>query len=254
MRRTFFALALSAGAAMAQGWSPEGPVKLIIAFAAGGGADTQARLIAEAIEEAHGWDIVPEQVTGAGGAVAAKALMAEPADGTVIAMLVTETLGYNMVAGNPGYGLGDFTLLTTTAAFQMGVVATTERGIGTMEEALAAAAEGPIRFGAMSPKLADLAYLLGRENGVDFNIVELRGGRAVVDGLNAGDLDIGFAAGIQARAVAAGEMVNLVSALSTPLAMSPRCRRSRSMASISTRMATSSLPRRPAFPRTPARR
>jgi len=27
-------------------WAPKGPIKLMIAFAAGGGADTQARLIA----------------------------------------------------------------------------------------------------------------------------------------------------------------------------------------------------------------
>ena len=31
-------------------WKPSGPIKLMIAFAAGGGADTQARLIAEALE------------------------------------------------------------------------------------------------------------------------------------------------------------------------------------------------------------
>ena len=32
------------------------------------GADTQARMIAEELEKRHGWKIIPEQVTGGGGA------------------------------------------------------------------------------------------------------------------------------------------------------------------------------------------
>ncbi|MCH2076017.1 MAG: hypothetical protein MK180_03895 [Rhodobacteraceae bacterium] len=52
---------------------------------------------------------------------------------------------------------------------------------------------------------------------MDFNIVQVRGGRAVMDGVNAGDMDLGFMAGIQRKGVAAGDLVNLASALSEPL-------------------------------------
>ena len=48
-------------------WAPPGPIKLMIAFAAGGGADTQALLIAEEIEASTGWKFIPENVTGKGG-------------------------------------------------------------------------------------------------------------------------------------------------------------------------------------------
>ena len=85
----------------------------------------------------------------------------------------------------------------------------------------AAKAGEAIRFGAMSPKLADLAYLLGKAHGVEFNIVMAKGGKGVMNGLNAGDLDVGWGAGIQTKAVLAGDMVNLASGLSTPLAISP---------------------------------
>ena len=71
----------------------------------------------------------------------------------------------------------------------------------------------------MTPRLADLAYLLGKAHGGDFNIVMVRGGKDVMNGLNAGDLDAGWGAGIQARAVKAGDMVNLASGLSTRLAV-----------------------------------
>ena len=73
----------------------------------------------------------------------------------------------------------------------------------------------------MSPALADLAYVIGKENGVEFNIISVRGGKAVMNGLNAGDMDVGFGAGIQAKAVRAGDMVELASAKSTPLAGTP---------------------------------
>ena len=209
--------------AVAADWTPPGPIKMMIAFKAGGGADTQARMIAEELEARHGWTIIPEQVTGKGGAVLARALKDEPADGTSIGILVTESLGYNMVAaGNAGYTQADFTPLTTTAGFQMGVVALTSKGWKTFDEMIAAAKGGQeIRFGAMSPRLADLAYLLGKAHGVSFNIVMVRGGKGVMNGLNAGDLDAGWGAGIQTKAVLAGDMVNLASGLSTKLDVTP---------------------------------
>ena len=217
------ALAAASSNAVLADWTPPGPIKMMIAFKAGGGADTQARMIAEALEARHRWKIIPEQMTGKGGAVLAAALKDEPADGTVIGILVTESLGYNMLAAkNAGYRQSDFTPLTTTAGFQMGVVALTSKGWKTFDEMIAAGKGGQeIRFGAMSPRLADLAYLLGKAHGVDFNIVMVRGGKGVMNGLNAGDLDAGWGAGIQAKAVMAGDMVNLASGLSTRLAVSP---------------------------------
>jgi tripartite-type tricarboxylate transporter receptor subunit TctC len=194
---------------------------MLIAFAAGGGADTQARMIASEIEAAKGWKIIPEQATGKGGLNAVKALNTEPADGSAIAMIVTETLGYNSAAAGTA-GPDAATPITTTAGTEMAVVALAEKEYGTLADVIDAAKGGAeIRFGTMSPALSDLAYVIGKENGVEFNIVQVRGGRAVMDGLNAGDMDIGFGAGIQARAVAAGDMVELASAKTGPLAGTP---------------------------------
>ncbi|MEM7041488.1 MAG: tripartite tricarboxylate transporter substrate-binding protein [Pseudomonadota bacterium] len=213
-------LAFASGA-MAEDWTPPGPIKFLIAFAAGGGADTQARMIAAELEVAKGWKIIPEQATGKGGLNAVKALNAAPKDGTTIAMIVTESLGYNMRAADAG-GPDAATPITTTAGSQMAVVALTSKGYTTLGDVIEAAKGGEdIRFGAMSPALGDLAYVIGKANDVDFNIVQVKGGKAVMNGLNAGDLDVGFGAGIQAKAVAAGEMVELASAKSGPLPGSP---------------------------------
>lgn len=202
-------------------WTPPGPIKLMIAFAAGGGADTQARLIAEDLEAKLGWKFIPEQVTGKGGMNLAMALKDQPNDGSVIGMVVTETLGYNMRAANAGVTPEDYTAITTTAGFQMGVVALSSKGWTSFEDMIADAKDGGLRFGTMSPRLADLAYLLGKAQGVEFNIVNVKGGKAVMNGVNAGDMDVGFMAGIQSRGVAAGDLVNLASALSVPLKQTP---------------------------------
>ncbi|MEL7165371.1 MAG: tripartite tricarboxylate transporter substrate-binding protein [Pseudomonadota bacterium] len=204
------------------GWAPDGPIKMMIAFAAGGGADTQARLIAEDIQAATGWDVIPEQVTGKGGVNALVALKDMPADGSAIAMVVTESLGYNAAAAKgAGIAPADFTGLTTTAGFQMAVVAKADKGWTSFDDMIASAKDGGLRFGTMSPKLSDLAFLLGDANGVEFNIVQVRGGRAVMDGVQSGDMDLGFMAGIQRKGVASGDLVNLASALSEPLQQTP---------------------------------
>jgi len=198
--------ATSASFADSHGWAPDGPIKLIIAFAAGGGADTQARMIAEDLQANNGWEVLPEQVTGKGGVNALAALKDMPADGTAIAMVVTESLGYN-AAGAKDAGLtpADFTPLSTTAGFQMGIVSKSDKGWTTMADVIEAAKAGEtIRFGTMSPRLSDLAFLLGEAQGVEFNIVQVKGGKAVLNGVNAGDMDMGFMAGIQGKGRAQG--------------------------------------------------
>ncbi len=204
-------------------WKPSSPISLMISFKAGGGADTQARLIAEDLHARHGWEIIPSQVEGKGGLNLAKAIQESPNDGTVIGIFVSETFGYNLAAAkNAGLELSDFTFLLTTAGFQTGIVAKSTKGWKTFHDVIQLAKGGQaIRFGVMSPKLGDLAYLLGKANGIEFNIVMSKGGKGVMDGLNAGDIDVGFVAGIQEKAVASGDMVNLASGLSLPLKQTP---------------------------------
>lgn len=209
--------------ASAADWAPPGPIKMMIAFAAGGGADTQARIIAEELEKRHGWKIIPEQVPGKGGTILAAKLKSQPKDGSVIAMSSTDAYGYSMVAAKKaGYTAADVTPIATTASFEMAVVSLSKGAYKTYADVLTAAKAGkPIRVGTMSPKLADLSYLLSRAGGVKFNIVSLNGGKAVMDALNAGDIDIGWGAGIQTAAVRAGDMLQIASGMSKKLALSP---------------------------------
>ncbi|MEM9230573.1 MAG: tripartite tricarboxylate transporter substrate-binding protein [Pseudomonadota bacterium] len=217
------AVTLSAVGAQAQDWEPSGPIKMMIAFRAGGGADTMGRLLAEELSTRRGWEIIPENVTGKGGGTMAVALKGEPADGLAIGVTVSESTTYNVQAArNPGYALDDFDYISTISGSQMGVIAKADRGWSTLGDVIEAAKAGEkISFGAMSQKLADAAYVIGKNNGVEFTTVMVQGGKGGLNGVVADDIDIAWAAGVQTPGVQAGDLVNLVSAEDAPLNISP---------------------------------
>lgn len=218
-----FAVSASIATAHAADWKPAGPIKLMIAFRAGGGVDTQARLIAEELTARHGWKIIPENLAGKGGAIMARALKKQPADGLAIGMTVSESLTYTPSAvRKAGFALKDFTMLTSTSGSQVALFAKASRGWKNLGDVIAAAKSGKkITLGAISPKLTDGAYLIAKENKIKFSVVRTKGGKGALNGVLADDLDVAWGAGPQNKGVAAGDLVNLVSAEGKPLAISP---------------------------------
>ena len=94
------ALALSCGLAAAQ----SKPIKLMVGFPPGGGTDAVARILAEKLKDELGTTVVVENKPGAGGQLAAQALKAAPADGTVLFLSHDHTLSIlPLVVKNPGY-------------------------------------------------------------------------------------------------------------------------------------------------------
>jgi tripartite-type tricarboxylate transporter receptor subunit TctC len=102
-RRHFavLALALSCGFAAAQNTKP---IKLMVGFPPGGGTDAVARILAEKLKDELGTTVVVENKPGAGGQLAAQALKAAPADGTVLFLSHDHTISIlPLVVKNPGY-------------------------------------------------------------------------------------------------------------------------------------------------------
>ena len=95
------ALALSCGFAAAQNTKP---IKLVVGFPPGGGTDAVARILAEKLKDELGTTVVVENKPGAGGQLAAQALKASPADGTVLFLSHDHTISIlPLVVKNPGY-------------------------------------------------------------------------------------------------------------------------------------------------------
>jgi len=95
------ALALSCGLAAAQNAKP---IKLMVGFPPGGGTDAVARILAEKLKDELGVAVVVENKPGAGGQLAAQALKAAPADGSVLFLSHDHTISIlPLVVKNPGY-------------------------------------------------------------------------------------------------------------------------------------------------------
>jgi tripartite-type tricarboxylate transporter receptor subunit TctC len=87
-RRRFLQFAASAAAlpavsriARAQESYPTRPVRLLVGYAAGGPADTIARLMAQWLSERLGQQVVVENRVGAASNIAAEAVVRSPPDG-----------------------------------------------------------------------------------------------------------------------------------------------------------------------------
>jgi tripartite-type tricarboxylate transporter receptor subunit TctC len=90
-------LAIVASLAMAQvnaqpARYPDKPIKILVGFAAGGGTDVAARLLAVKLTESLGQSVVVENRAGASGMIAADAVAKSPPDGYTLMMGTQTTL------------------------------------------------------------------------------------------------------------------------------------------------------------------
>jgi len=74
-------LALASSPAAAQSDYPNRPIRLVVGFAAGGGNDIFARLVADKASQILGQSVIVENKPGAGGRLAPEYVLQQPADG-----------------------------------------------------------------------------------------------------------------------------------------------------------------------------
>lgn len=199
-RRRFTALAagtLAATAlptARAQAW-PSRPIKVQQGFAAGGNADTIARLMGTEMAKGLGQPFVVEAVVGAGGTLASAAVARAAPDGYTM-LLAT---GGHAVAGAlyeklPYQTVDGFQMVSTITFFPFLVVTTAESRYRSLTEVLAAARQQANALSYGTAGVGSTHHLVGelmaKMAGVQMLHVPYRGDSASLTALLAGDIPI----------------------------------------------------------------
>ena len=114
--RRFAATAVMLFAAVAASAAyPERAVKIVIGVPPGGASDAAARLLAESLAKAMGRPFIVENKPGAGGALAAQAVYAAPADGYTLLWVQSSMAGLPKLLKSPPFkSLSEFTPVSLT--------------------------------------------------------------------------------------------------------------------------------------------
>jgi tripartite-type tricarboxylate transporter receptor subunit TctC len=197
-RRHFTAAALGAAllpgmhTARAQAW-PQRPIKVLQGFAAGGNADTIARLVSTEMAKNLGQPMVVEAVAGAGGTLASGAVARAAPDGHTL-LLAT---GGHAVAGAlyeklPYQTVDSFQMVSTITFFPFLLVTQPETRLRTVADLVAAAkvTAGGLAYGTAGVGSTHhlIGELLARQAGAPLLHVPFRGDSASITALLGGEI------------------------------------------------------------------
>lgn len=90
---------------------PKRPVQIIVAYAAGGGTDRQARLLAAPLEKILGQPVTVQNMPGGGGQVAVTALLREAPDGYTVLASNQPDINLSVVLEKAPYKLEDLQVI-----------------------------------------------------------------------------------------------------------------------------------------------
>ena len=136
---------LAPSAARAQAPYPSRIIKMVVGFAAGGGNDIIARIIAQKMQEDFHETVIVENRVGAGGRLAAEYVMHQAPDGYTLligasgAMTVIPAISVKP----PYHGTRDFTPLSMVAAFPLILSVKPDGPVKTLQELVAWTKQNP---------------------------------------------------------------------------------------------------------------
>jgi tripartite-type tricarboxylate transporter receptor subunit TctC len=187
-----FALALLCGffvaTALAQPF-PSRPVRIVVPFPPGGGADALARIMQPSLSRIWGQPVIVENKPGASGHIGAETVAASPADGYTLMMSSTASLTEKNVH--------QFAPVSLVSASPYVIVVNPKVPAGNVRELIDYAKKNPgkLSFGSSGTGAAShlSAELFKSLAGIDMLHVPYKGtGQAVTD-LLAGQIDVMFA-------------------------------------------------------------
>jgi tripartite-type tricarboxylate transporter receptor subunit TctC len=194
------AASCAAGMARAQNSAfPNRPIKMIVGFAAGGGTDVVARIMAQKMSEIFGQSVLVENRTGASGMIAAEDVAKADPDGYTLMMGSQTTYAvapnlYRKVTVDPAK---DFAGVALTGASPLVLIVNPSFAARSVADviALAKANPGKVNFGTgglgTTPHMT--AELFQHDAGIRMVHVAYRGEAGAINDLLAGQIPLMFA-------------------------------------------------------------
>lgn len=178
---------------------PDQPITLIVPYAAGGGSDAIARILAEAMSNVLGQPILLEHRTGANGRIGLTAAAHAAPDGytLVVGHVGTHALNPGLYGADTGYDtLADFVTVGISATSSNVVVVHPSVGAANMEEFVEIARETPGGLSYGSTGVGGPSHmsieLFAQMNDLEFLHVPYPGGAPAVMDLLGGTIDFMF--------------------------------------------------------------
>jgi tripartite-type tricarboxylate transporter receptor subunit TctC len=194
-RRTALGLALAApSVARAQQDWPTRPIRWVVAFAAGGAADTAARAVGAKLGELLGQSVVIENRTGGNALIAANAVLQSPADGYGFLVDAANQLTNPVLMRELPFDYRTaFAPVSQIASFPQVVAVRHDFPARTIEEFIAYAKDRPGTVSYGTPPAAGMAHLAGaqfqRLAGIRLVHAPYRGGADAARDIAAGVVD-----------------------------------------------------------------
>lgn len=195
----FFVCGLVISQANAETDFPKKPVRLIVGFAPGGGADSAARLIAPKLSEKLGQPVVIDNRPGAGGNLASELLIKADPDGYTIMLTTVGSLAINphMPGGTSFNPLKDFSMVSQGVTFSNILVVKADSKINSLQDyvALGKNKNAFVSFGSSgNGSTGHLAgELLKARSGMSAEHINYKGGGPAMTDLLGGNITAIFA-------------------------------------------------------------
>jgi tripartite-type tricarboxylate transporter receptor subunit TctC len=130
----------------AQDW-PQRPIRIIVAFGAGGGADIIGRILAQAMQDKLGQPVIIENRPGAGGTIGNEAVARAENDGYTLGIMTAGQIIAATTKKSLRYdALADFEPVTLVATASLLIVARPDFPSNSVNELVAAAKAEPGKF------------------------------------------------------------------------------------------------------------
>jgi tripartite-type tricarboxylate transporter receptor subunit TctC len=182
-----------------QTWSPSAPVRMVVAYPAGGPVDVIARVVAADISGPLGQQVVVDNVSGGAGAIGTRVVAKAKPDGLTITFGTNQTHGNNkFMLKEPGYDVvKDFAPLAGAGAFEHVVVVRKDLPAQNIQDVIKLAKEKPGALNYGSTGIGSGAHLTAElfmvRTGTRMTHVPYRGAPPMVQDIVGGRVDLAIA-------------------------------------------------------------